>query len=137
MRRIDATIVAVKTYNSEREAVVIDSRPEGIFVMVIWDGGTCWSERSSSDDLALQPNTQRRVPLEERRRPDVDARHRKRPVPGLLGDPVFRHFGRPCQSACAICSSLNRLFLIDLSSRLPPKPSNEPESPPFVRFGPG
>jgi len=35
-----AAFVAVEQYHPDREAVVIDSRPEGIYVMVVWDGGT-------------------------------------------------------------------------------------------------
>jgi hypothetical protein len=37
---IKATEFAVEVYVSEKEAIVIDSRPEEIYVMVVWDGGT-------------------------------------------------------------------------------------------------
>jgi hypothetical protein len=36
---IDATAVAVDTYGPARQAVVINARPKGIDVMVIWSGG--------------------------------------------------------------------------------------------------
>jgi hypothetical protein len=38
--QIDAVAVAVETYIPKHEAVVVDSRPEGIYVMVLWLGGT-------------------------------------------------------------------------------------------------
>ena len=37
---LDAVAVAVETYLPEHEAVIVDSRPEGIYVMVLWLGGT-------------------------------------------------------------------------------------------------
>lgn len=56
--------------------------------------------------------------------------------------PIFRQISStgvpasPCRSAIVICSSANRLFLIDPSSRLPAEPQNEPKSTPFTRASP-
>ncbi len=36
---LDAAFVALELYQPDREAVVIDSRPEGIYVMVVWASG--------------------------------------------------------------------------------------------------
>ena len=47
---IDAVRIALETYIPEHEAVVVDSRPEGIDVMVLWlgrtwtVGGIVWSK---------------------------------------------------------------------------------------------
>jgi len=37
---IESAVLAVESYDPEREAVVIDSRPDGVFAMVIWKHGT-------------------------------------------------------------------------------------------------
>lgn len=37
---IESAVIAVESYDPEREAVVIDSRPDGVFAMVIWKRGT-------------------------------------------------------------------------------------------------
>jgi len=37
---LDAAFVAVEMLHTNREAIVIDSRPEGIHVMVVRSGGT-------------------------------------------------------------------------------------------------
>lgn len=39
-RLLSATVQVLDGYNPENEAVVIDSRPEGIFVLIVSDGGT-------------------------------------------------------------------------------------------------
>jgi hypothetical protein len=36
---IQSAVTALESYDPEREAVVIDSRPDGIFAMVVWKHG--------------------------------------------------------------------------------------------------